>query len=187
MLKSLSLMPWKSSGYNAFHICRYTCVQIVRIMNTLSLSLIKEAVLYWLILIQSNESLFQWNAYYYMTRTAHMAWWREQVRKKPSGPARIAYGPHTGILSIARARCELKQLFCYINPDFSIKMTNIPNFVTPWPRAKYFPVRPSHSVNKYIILDIWVSSFSWFSLVITIKLSDCFSSFILTSVFRNKQ
>ena len=22
---------------------------------------------------------------------------------------------------------------------------------TPWPRAKYFPVRPSHSVNKYIV------------------------------------
>ena len=41
--------------------------------------------------------------------------WREQGRKKPSSPARIAYGPHTGILSIARARCELKQLCCYIN------------------------------------------------------------------------
>ena len=126
-------------------------------------------------------------------------WWREQVRKKPSGPARIAYGPHTGILSIARARSELKQLCCCINPDFSVKMSNIPNFVkkkkgkkrekgkawwsynkmlidwvrsgrtgkylalghgartslrsvrTPWPRAKYFPVRPSHSVNKYIV------------------------------------
>ena len=23
---------------------------------------------------------------------------------------------------------------------------------TPWPRAKYFPVRPSHSVNKYIFI-----------------------------------
>ena len=56
-------------------------------------------------------------------------WWREQVRKKPSGPARIAYGPHTGILSIARARSELKQLCCCINPDFSVKMSNIPNFV----------------------------------------------------------
>ena len=45
-------------------------------------------------------------------------------------PARIAYGPHTGILSIARARSELKQLCCCINPDFSVKMSNIPNFVT---------------------------------------------------------
>ena len=131
-------------------------------------------------------------------------WWRElQVRKKPSGPARIAYGPHTGILSIARARSELKQLCCCINPDFSVKMSNIPNFVTrkkkiekkrekekgwwsynkmlidwvrsgrtekylalghgartslrsvrtPWLRAKYFPVRPSHSVNKYILCE----------------------------------
>ena len=44
--------------------------------------------------------------------------------------ARIAYGPHTGILSIARARWELKQLCCYINPDFSVKMSNIPNFFT---------------------------------------------------------
>ena len=51
--------------------------------------------------------------------------WREQGRKKPSGPARIAYGPHTGILSIARARCELKQLCCYINPDFSVKKSNV--------------------------------------------------------------
>ena len=46
-------------------------------------------------------------------------------RKKPSGPARIAYGPHTGILSIARARYELKQLCCYINPDFSVKMSDV--------------------------------------------------------------
>ena len=22
---------------------------------------------------------------------------------------------------------------------------------TPWPRAKYFPVRPSHSLSRYII------------------------------------
>ena len=51
--------------------------------------------------------------------------WREQGRKKPSGPARIAYGPHTGILSIARARCELKQLCCYTNPNFSVKMSDI--------------------------------------------------------------
>ena len=50
--------------------------------------------------------------------------------EKPSGPARIAYGPHTGILSIARARCEVKQLCCCINPDFSVKISNIPNFVT---------------------------------------------------------
>ena len=51
--------------------------------------------------------------------------WREQGRKKPSGPARIAYGPHTGILSIARTRCELKQLCCHINPDFSVKMIDV--------------------------------------------------------------
>ena len=51
--------------------------------------------------------------------------WREQGRKKPSGPARIAYDPHTGILSIARARCELKQLCCYINPDVSVKMSDV--------------------------------------------------------------
>ena len=30
--------------------------------------------------------------------------WREQGRKKGSRPAKIAYGPHTGILSIPRAR-----------------------------------------------------------------------------------
>ena len=51
--------------------------------------------------------------------------WREQGRKKPSGPARIAHGPHTGILSTARARCELNQLCCYINPDFSVKMSDV--------------------------------------------------------------
>ena len=54
--------------------------------------------------------------------------WREQGRKKPSGPARIAYGPHTGILSIARARCELKQLCCYVNPDFSVKMSDVSEY-----------------------------------------------------------
>ena len=26
-----------------------------------------------------------------------------------------------------------------------------PSAMAPWPRAKYFPVRPSHSVNKYIL------------------------------------
>ena len=51
--------------------------------------------------------------------------WREQGRKKPCSPARIAYGPRTGILSIARTRCELKQLCCYINPDFSVKMSDV--------------------------------------------------------------
>ena len=51
--------------------------------------------------------------------------WREQGRKKPSGPARIAYGPHTEILSIARARCEQKQLCCCINPDFSVKKSDL--------------------------------------------------------------
>ena len=51
--------------------------------------------------------------------------WRERGRKKPSGPARIAYGPHTGILSIARGRYKLKQLCCYINPDFSVKMSDL--------------------------------------------------------------
>ena len=107
------------------------------------------------------------------------------------------------VLSIARARCKLKQLCCYINPDFSVKMSDVSEYSdsefyypkktktnkkgkvlcsydkmlidwvrsgrtgkylalghsartslrsvrTPWPRAKYFPVRPSHSVNKYI-------------------------------------
>ena len=51
--------------------------------------------------------------------------WREQGRKKPCCPARIAYGPHREILSIAHAICELKQLCCYINPDFSVKMSGL--------------------------------------------------------------
>ena len=116
--------------------------------------------------------------------------WHEQGRKKPSGPARIAYGPHTGILSIARARCKLKQLCCYINCYFSVEMSDVSEhsefdnqkkkkqtnkkkkekkakrsghiikcLLTELSRAgrenilhsvmtKYFPVRPSHSVNK---------------------------------------
>ena len=32
--------------------------------------------------------------------------------------------------------------------------TSLRSVLTPWPRAKYFPVRPSHSVNKYIIAYI---------------------------------
>ena len=31
-------------------------------------------------------------------------------QKKPASPARITYSPHMGILSMARVRCELKQL-----------------------------------------------------------------------------
>ena len=96
--------------------------------------------------------------------------WREQGRKKPSGPARIAYGPHTGILWIARTRCELKQLCCYGNPDFSVKMSDVSEysdseFYYPkenknkkkgkalWSYGKMLIdwVRPSHSVNKCTI------------------------------------
>ena len=51
--------------------------------------------------------------------------WREQGRKKPSGPVRIAYGPHTGILLIAGARCELKQLCYYVIPGFSVKISDV--------------------------------------------------------------
>ena len=124
-------------------------------------------------------------------------WWREQVRKKPSGPARIAYGPHTGILSIARAAGKMQTkttLLLYKSRLFgqneqhseffypqkkkkgkrwSFKKmtidrvrsgqtgkylalghgarTSLRPVGTPWPWAKYFPVRPSHSVNKYIL------------------------------------
>ena len=80
-------------------------------------------------------------------------WWCKQVRKKPSEPARIAYGPHMGILSIARARCQLKQLCCYINPDFSVKMSNIPNFVTQKKKEKW---KARWSYNKMLI--DWVRS-----------------------------
>ena len=31
--------------------------------------------------------------------------------------------------------------------------TSLRSVRTQWPRAKYFPVQPSHSVNKYILLD----------------------------------
>ena len=41
---------------------------------------------------------------------------------------RSRYGPHTGILSIARVRGELRRLCCYINPDFSVKMSNNSEF-----------------------------------------------------------
>ena len=33
--------------------------------------------------------------------------------------------------------------------------TSLRSVRTPWPRAKYFPVRPSHSVNKYILFAGW--------------------------------
>ena len=46
--------------------------------------------------------------------------------EKAAGSAGLAYGPHTRILSIARARYELKQLLCcYINPDVSVKMSYV--------------------------------------------------------------
>ena len=37
----------------------------------------------------------------------------------------MAYSPHTGILSIAHVRCEPKQLCCYINLNFSVKMSDV--------------------------------------------------------------
>ena len=54
---------------------------------------------------------------------------------------------------------------------------------TSWPRAKYFPVRPSHSVNKYIYLFLW----SWEGGILRILQSDWFReravfSYLLTTV-----
>ena len=36
--------------------------------------------------------------------------------------------------------------------------TELSEVRTPWPRAKYFPVRPSHSVNKYI--EVFIQRYS---------------------------
>ena len=100
--------------------------------------------------------LYKWKSHklhYYMTRTAPRAFiskvlrkslyegrtrCREQGRKKPSGPATIAiYGPHTGISSIARERYKLKQLCCYINPDFSVKISGVSeHFEFDYPKQK---------------------------------------------------
>ena len=48
--------------------------------------------------------------------------WREQGRKKPSGPARIAYGPHTGIFSIV---LQWKRARDANNNNFSVKMSDV--------------------------------------------------------------
>ena len=94
-------------------------------------------------------------------------WWREQDRRQPSGPVRIAYGPHTGILSIARARCEPsehseiekkkekawwsynKMLIDWVRSSQTGKYLALGH--TPWPWTTYFPIWPSHLVNNYII------------------------------------
>ena len=81
--------------------------------------------------------------------------WRDQGRKKPSGPARITCVPHTGILSIARARCELKQLCCYINPDFAVKMIDISEH-SDYPKKKKEKGKAQWPHNKMLI--DWVRS-----------------------------
>ena len=47
--------------------------------------------------------------------------------------------------------------------------TSLRSVSTPWPRGKYFPVRPPHSVNKYIIIKrtLHVSSKIWTFVEIT--------------------
>ena len=52
--------------------------------------------------------------------------WREQGRKKLSGPARIAYGSSR----------DANQLCCYLNPNFSAKMSNVSEHSD---REFYFP------------------------------------------------
>ena len=50
------------------------------------------------------------------------------TRARPEKAVRPCWdgdGPHTRILSIACARCELKQLCCYINSDFLVKMSDL--------------------------------------------------------------
>ena len=46
---------------------------------------------------------------------------------------------------------------CYIA---DLKRTSLRSVPTPWPRGKYFPVRPSHSVNKYITFTVSSSCFT---------------------------
>ena len=86
--------------------------------------------------------------------------WREQGRKKPCGPARIAYGPHTGILSIARTRCELKQLCCHINPDFLVKMIDVSEhseFYYPKKKKKHWRERKARSLRRDLGSNIFPS------------------------------
>ena len=82
------------------------------------------------------------------------------VRDGTSRAGKSCPAPHTGILSIARARCKPKQLCCYINPDFSVKLSEVSEHsesdylkIKKNKKKKYSPVQPSHSVNKYILLD----------------------------------
>ena len=78
---------------------------------------------------------------YHMTCMAPLALHFKRIEKIPvwgpyaialAGPekavrpsCRITYGPHTGILSIAHARCKLKQFCCWINPGFLVKMSDV--------------------------------------------------------------
>lgn len=41
----------------------------------------------------------------------------------------------------------------YLAPRYEAR-TSLHSFRTSWPQAKYYPVRPPHSVNKYIIFHI---------------------------------
>ena len=91
-------------------------------------------------------------------------WWPEHGRKKP-------YGLHTGILSIACAKCEPSEhskidypkkkkkekrgchiIKCLLTELGQAGWENISHSVrTPRPWTKYFPVWSFHSVNKHII------------------------------------
>ena len=74
--------------------------------------------------------------------------WREQGRKKPSGPAMMAYSPHT----IVRARCELKQLCCYITLNFSVKMSDVSEHSEfDYPKKKKKKGKAWWSYNKILI------------------------------------
>ena len=80
--------------------------------------------------------------------------WREQGGKKPSSPARIAYGPHTGILSIVRVRCEPKHLCCYINPDFSVKMSDISEHSEFYYPKKKKTKKPGGHIIKCLLTEL---------------------------------
>ena len=66
--------------------------------------------------------------------------WREQGRKKPSGPARIAYGSSR----------DANQLCCYSNPNFSAKMSDISEHSHSefyFPKKKKKEKRGSHMIK----------------------------------------
>ena len=118
--------------------CRLFCSKNIKIFCTLKFALFK----YILLASQMNGviSLALWKCARNKTNAG-----QKKERRKVGMKGKVRWSYDKMLIDWVRSGRTGKYLALGHGARTSLRSVR-----TPWPRAKYFPVRPSHSVNKYI-------------------------------------